>query len=78
MDTSFFVKAFSASPRAVVPGYVIGGIAYFAIPWCLGTLMSFVAIGLEDNPIFPTYPRVSKEITQLQSVTIPLTDLPSA
>ena len=54
-----FVKAFSASPSAVVPGYVTGGIVYFAIPWCLGTLMSFVALGLEDNPIFPTFPRVS-------------------
>lgn len=78
MDTSFFIKAFAASPRAVVPGYgmdeirkrgmvltmtdqmisVIGGIAYFAIPWGLGTLMSSVVLGLESNPIFPTYPRV--------------------
>ena len=33
MDTSFFIKAFAAAPSAVVPGYVIGGIAYFAIPW---------------------------------------------
>ncbi|KAK2802361.1 hypothetical protein FQN50_007358 [Emmonsiellopsis sp. PD_5] len=57
MDTSFFVKAFSASPAAVVPGYVMGGIAYFAIPWGLGTLMSSVALGLEENPLFPTYPR---------------------
>lgn len=59
MDTGFFVKAFSASPGAVVPGYVIGGIFYFAVPWCLGTLMSSVALGLENTPIFPTYPRVS-------------------
>ncbi|ORY09164.1 Sodium:solute symporter family-domain-containing protein [Clohesyomyces aquaticus] len=57
MDTSFFIKAFSASPKAVVPGYVIGGIAYFAIPWCMGTLASSVVLGLENNPIFPTYPR---------------------
>ncbi|PVH75681.1 hypothetical protein DL98DRAFT_498023 [Cadophora sp. DSE1049] len=57
MDTGFFVKAFAASPRAVVPGYVIGGIAYFAIPWALGTLMSSVAWGLQDQPIWPTYPR---------------------
>ncbi|KAI4252927.1 MAG: hypothetical protein LQ352_003999 [Teloschistes flavicans] len=57
MDTSFFVKAFAASPSAVVPSYVIGGIAYFAVPWCLGTLMSFVAIGLENQPRFPTFPR---------------------
>jgi urea-proton symporter len=57
MDTGFFVKAFAASPRAVVPGYVIGGIAYFAIPWALGTLMSSVAWGLQDQPIWPTFPR---------------------
>ncbi|KFY43311.1 hypothetical protein V495_04016 [Pseudogymnoascus sp. VKM F-4514 (FW-929)] len=57
MDTSFFVKAFAASPRATVPGYVVGGIMYFAIPWCLGTLMSSVALGLENSPAFPTYPR---------------------
>ncbi|KAI9737742.1 MAG: hypothetical protein M1834_009110 [Cirrosporium novae-zelandiae] len=57
MDTSFFIKAFAASPAAVVPGYVIGGVAYFAIPWGLGTLMSSVALGLENNPVFPTYPR---------------------
>jgi len=58
MDTGFFVKAFAASPRAVVPGYVIGGIAYFAIPWALGTLMSSVAWGIQDQPRWPTYPRV--------------------
>lgn len=59
MDTSYFIKAFAASPDAVVPGYTIGGVAYFAIPWALGTIMSSVAVGLEDSPVFPTYPRVS-------------------
>lgn len=58
MDTGFFVKAFSAAPHAVVPGYIVGGIAYFAIPWCLGTIMSFSALALESQPIFPTYPRL--------------------
>ncbi|OGM42310.1 putative urea active transporter [Aspergillus bombycis] len=57
MDTSYFIKAFSAAPSSVVPGYTIGGIAYFAIPWALGTVMSSVAIGLENQPSFPTYPR---------------------
>lgn len=57
MDTGFFVKAFSAAPHAVVPGYIVGGIAYFAIPWCFGTLMSFAALSLEDTPRFLTYPR---------------------
>lgn len=58
MDTGFFAKAFSAAPHAVVPGYIVGGIAYFAIPWCLGTLMSFCALALEKQPFFPTYPRL--------------------
>ncbi|CAI4212631.1 unnamed protein product [Parascedosporium putredinis] len=56
MDTGFFVKAFSARPQAVVPGYVVGGLAYFAIPWCLGTLMSSIALGLEDSPSSPPTP----------------------
>lgn len=58
MDTSYFIKAFSAKPSAVVPGYTIGGIAYFAIPWALGTVMSSVALGLENQSNFPTFPRV--------------------
>ncbi len=57
MDTGFFVKAFSAAPQAVVPGYITGGIAYFAIPWCFGTLMSFAALSLEGTSRFPTFPR---------------------
>lgn len=57
MDTSYFIKSFSATPRSVVPGYTIGGILYFAIPWALGTVMSSLAIGLESHPSFPTYPR---------------------
>lgn len=65
MDTSYFIKAFSASPAAVVPGYTIGGIAYFAIPWALGTVMSSVALGLENQPNFPTYPRVGSSIFDL-------------
>lgn len=58
MDTSYFIKAFSAAPASVVPGYTIGGIAYFAIPWALGTIMSSLALGLENTSSFPTYPRV--------------------
>lgn len=67
MDTSYFIKAFSASPSAVVPGYTIGGIMYFAVPWALGTVMSSVAIGLENTPQFPTYPRVSAIIFLLNT-----------
>ena len=73
MDTGFFVKAFSARPQAVVPGYVVGGIAYFAIPWCLGTLMSSIALGLEDNPVFPTYPRRMSATEVSNGLVLPYT-----
>ncbi|KAI5458474.1 urea active transporter [Mariannaea sp. PMI_226] len=65
MDTGYFIKAFAASPRAVVPGYVIGGVSYFSVPWSLGTIMGMAALGLESSPIFPTYPRAmtSTEVT---------------
>ena len=58
MDTGYFLKAFAASPSAVVPGYVIGGVSYFSIPWSLGTVVGMASLGLEALPIFPTYPRV--------------------
>ncbi|KAF7556670.1 hypothetical protein G7Z17_g1262 [Cylindrodendrum hubeiense] len=65
MDTGYFLKAFAASPSAVVPGYVVGGIAYFSVPWCLGTIVGMASLGLEALPIFPTYPRLmtSAEVT---------------
>lgn len=73
MDTSYFIKAFSASPAAVVPGYTIGGVLYFAIPWGLGTVMSSLALGLENQPNFPTFPRVSRPLqpSQRQVLTLP-------
>ncbi|GAD95708.1 urea active transporter [Paecilomyces variotii No. 5] len=71
MDTSYFIKAFSAAPSSVVPGYTIGGIAYFGIPWALGTLMSSVALGLENNPVFPTYPRRMTETEVNAGLVLP-------
>ncbi|KAF5979488.1 DUR3-urea permease [Fusarium coicis] len=58
MDTGYFLKAFAASPSAVVPGYGLGGISYFSIPWSLGTVVGMASLGLEALPIFPTYPRL--------------------
>ncbi|CAG8092068.1 unnamed protein product [Penicillium salamii] len=65
MDAGYFTKAFAASPEAVVPGYVIGGICYFSIPWALGTVMGMTVLGLETSRAFPTFPRqmTSGEIT---------------
>ena len=56
-DTSFWQKGFAADTAAAMPGYMLGGISYFAVPWAVGTTAGLAAIGLENSSIFPTYPR---------------------
>ncbi|TVY91665.1 putative urea active transporter [Lachnellula willkommii] len=58
MDTSFWQKGFAADTGAAMPGYMLGGVAYFAVPWAVGTTAGLAAIGLESSSIFPTYPRL--------------------
>ncbi|KAL8287607.1 hypothetical protein RQP46_003465 [Phenoliferia psychrophenolica] len=41
---------------AAVPGYILGGVAYFCIPFSLGTIMGLAGIALQSHPSFPTYP----------------------
>ncbi|KAK4696844.1 urea-proton symporter, partial [Lecanoromycetidae sp. Uapishka_2] len=54
----FFVinLAIAAGVSSALPGYVMGGLAWFAIPWLCATTMGLAAVALESNPVFPTYP----------------------
>lgn len=45
----------SDDPDAL-PGYVMGGLSWFAIPWLAATTMGLSCLALESNPAFPTYP----------------------
>lgn len=56
MDNGYYNKAIAASPVHALPGYVAGGLSWFAIPWLTATTMGLAALALEDNPVFPTYP----------------------
>ncbi|KAK9471257.1 urea active transporter [Dipodascopsis tothii] len=56
LDNGYWNKAIAASPAAALPGYIMGGIAWFAIPWLCATTMGLSALALEGNPIWPTYP----------------------
>lgn len=59
MDTGFWQKGFSADVAAAVPGYVLGGVASFSVPWTIGTIGGLAAIALEQTSAWPIYPRVS-------------------
>jgi Na+/proline symporter len=56
MDNGYYNKAIAASPVDALPGYIMGGLSWFAIPWLSATTMGLAAIALENNPVFPGYP----------------------
>lgn len=56
LDNGYWNKAIAASPIHALPGYVMGGLSWFAIPWLCATTMGLAALALEGNPVFPTYP----------------------
>lgn len=56
LDNGYFNKAFASDPGATMPGYVIGGLAWFAIPMFMATTMGLTALSLQDTPYWPTYP----------------------
>ncbi|KAF2030541.1 urea active transporter [Setomelanomma holmii] len=55
-DNGYYNKAIAASPVDALPGYIMGGLSWFAIPWLAATTMGLSALALESNPVFPTYP----------------------
>lgn len=56
LNQGYYNKAIAASPVHALPGYIIGGLAWFAIPWLCATTMGLSALALEGTPAFPTYP----------------------
>ncbi|PGH14214.1 hypothetical protein AJ79_03187 [Helicocarpus griseus UAMH5409] len=47
LDASYYNKAIAAHPVSAFPGYVLGGLCWFAIPWLCATTMGLVALALE-------------------------------
>ncbi|KAL8971244.1 MAG: hypothetical protein Q9183_001144 [Haloplaca sp. 2 TL-2023] len=56
LDNGYYNKAIAASPVHALPGYIMGGLSWFAIPWLAATTMGLAALALESNPAFPTFP----------------------
>lgn len=71
LDNGYFNKAFLSSPRAALPGYVLGGLAWFAIPMLCATTMGMTALALEDTPAWPTYPNRLSAAEVLAGLVLP-------
>lgn len=56
VDPQLFQKAIAADAKSLTWGYILGGLAWFTLPFCLATTLGNAASALETNPVFPTYP----------------------
>ena len=70
-DNGYFQKAIAASPKDALPGYILGGLAWFAIPFTGSTTMGLAAVALESNPSFPTYPNRMSPAEVSSGLTLP-------
>jgi len=73
LDNGYYNKAIAASPTSVGLGYILGGLAWFAVPFLTGTTMGLGAIALETNPAFPTYPNRLDPEDVAAGLTLPTT-----
>ena len=71
LDNGYYNKAIAASPVHALPGYIIGGLSWFAIPWLTATTMGLSALALENNPRFPTYPNPLSEAEVSAGLALP-------
>jgi Na+/proline symporter len=56
LDQAYWQRAIASRPTTAVRAYLLGGLAWFAIPFGFATTLGLAAVALTDNPAFPTYP----------------------
>jgi len=56
LDQGYWQRAIASRPTTAVRAYLLGGLAWFAIPFAFATTLGLAAVALSDNPAFPTYP----------------------
>ncbi|KAI2610480.1 Na+/solute symporter [Hypoxylon sp. NC1633] len=71
LDNGYYNKAIAASPVHALPGYILGGLSWFAIPWLTATTMGLSALALEGTPAFPTYPNRMSEADVSAGLVLP-------
>ncbi|KAH7389393.1 solute symporter family transporter [Phaeosphaeria sp. MPI-PUGE-AT-0046c] len=58
LDQAYWQRAIASKPSTAVRAYLLGGLAWFAIPFGFSTTLGLAAAALTDHPRFPTYPDV--------------------
>nr|UJH94531.1 Dur31.2 [Starmerella bombicola] len=71
LDQGYWNKAIAASPSSVLPGYIFGSLAWFAIPWACATALGLAARVLEHTTVWPTYPTPMSKFEVSQGLVLP-------
>lgn len=56
LDQGYWQRAIASRPTTAVRAYILGGFAWFAIPFGFATTLGLSAVALTSNPGYPTYP----------------------
>ena len=56
LDQAYWQRAIASRPTTAVRAYIMGGLAWFAIPFGFATTLGLSAVALTGHPSFPTYP----------------------
>ena len=56
LDQAYWQRAIASRPTTAVRAYILGGLAWFAIPFGFATTLGLASAALVDNPSYPTYP----------------------
>lgn len=56
LDQAYWQRAIASRPETSVRAYLLGGIAWYGIPFGFATAMGLGCAALTSNPSFPTYP----------------------
>jgi len=58
---------------AAVPGYILGSVLYFGIPFSLGTVLGLGGVALQNSPSFPTFGRMLSSAELNAGLVLPYT-----
>lgn len=71
LDQGYWQRAIASRPSTAVRAYILGGFAWFAIPFGFATTLGLSAVALTSNPSFPTYPDPMTALQVQQGLAAP-------
>ncbi|KAF2218674.1 urea transporter [Elsinoe ampelina] len=73
LDQAYWQRAIASRPETSVKAYLLGGIAWYGIPFGFATCMGLGCAALSTHPNFPTYPNPLSEAQNGAGLSSPAT-----